>query len=117
MFQVTNSGDSVIALLRWEVRRGCKPMGTKDVEELSGVVVVLPAVREVVDVEFEEGVEDVLVDEPEREPCDRRCKAGMRGCRRVEEGGLEVVEVGRSSSSEERERLAVSSSSSSRPLG
>lgn len=74
MFQVTKRGDSVIVLLRWDVRRGCKPIGTNDVEELSGVVFALPAEREVVDVEFDE---EVLI--VERELWERRCRAGILG--------------------------------------
>ncbi len=42
VFQVTKRGDSVMAdEERWEVRRGCRPMGTKEVEDEAGVVLAV----------------------------------------------------------------------------
>lgn len=126
VFQVTNKGDSVMVLLRWDVRRGCKPMGTKFEEELAGVVSAVEGEREVVLVEL--GVEDregMLVFE-------RREMAGMRG---RELDGVDVEDLllladvaededgrssedGSSSISEADSACRSSSSSlSSRPLG
>lgn len=73
--------------------------------------------REVVDVEFEDGDEDVVLGEVDRLLCDRRWRAGMRG--REDAGG-------RSSEDDKEELLdgsfsspsaVSSSSSSSSPLG
>lgn len=76
-----------------------------------------PTVREVVDVEFEDGDEDVVLGEVERLLCESRWRAGMRG----------REEVGGRSSEEDKEELldgsfssssaVSSSSSSSSPLG
>lgn len=119
VFQVTKRGDSVIVLLlRWEDRRGCRPMGMNDDEEEVADVeaeLALGAVREVVDVD-EEGV-----DELERElEFERRWRAGMRGVI----AGLFVFEAdGRCSSEDvysstsDTDSVANSSSSSSSPLG
>ncbi len=104
VFQVTNSGLSVIVLERWDVRRGCRRMGT-NVLLSAGVVAAVLGLNEVED-------EDAGVEEPEeefRDP-DRRWRMGLRGA------GSECLVTSGSEASSSSSRVD-SVASSSRPLG
>jgi hypothetical protein len=110
VFQVTNKGDSVMEVeARWEVRRGCRPMGTKELEEEAGVVLVVDGERELE--EEDAGVELPLKGGREEET---RSRVGFRGAGR-EEGGLDSLSEGEEG--EDDAESGSSSSSSSRPLG
>jgi hypothetical protein len=108
-FQVTKRGDSEMADERWEVRRGCKPTGTKD----GGVLAAVSGER------LLEEAEELTEDE-EREAV-TRWSAGRRGCK-VEDWFEGVNALFGEGMKDEGGSSSVSSfssadSSSSRPLG
>jgi len=102
VFQVTKRGDSVMGEEeRWLVRRGWRPMGTKELEDDAGVVLFVDGARELEDEDAGDEVRE----------SDTRCKVGLRGT-----AGLEEVSVSEGEESEDDD-AGSSSSSSSRPLG
>lgn len=104
---VTKSGDSVMEE-RWEVRRGCRPIGTKETEDEDGVELF-------VDGEREEDEEDAGVELPLEDP-DTLSKMGLRGTV-SEDGGLPDSLSEGGEESEESSSGCSSSSSSSSPFG
>jgi hypothetical protein len=108
LLTVTKSGDSVIFEERCEVRRGCSPIGTKEVDDEAGVVLFVDGERD--DEEDDAGVE-LPLDAP-----DNRSKRGLRGADSEDDGfPLSLSEGGEESADESS--CFSSSSSSSRPFG
>ena len=108
MLTVTKSGDSVMFEERCEVRRGCRPIGTKEAEDEDGVVLFVDGVSE-------EEEDDAGVEVPLEGP-DSRSKVGLRGTGREEDGFPDSLSEG-GEESEDSSSGCSSSSSSSRPLG
>jgi hypothetical protein len=102
------SGDSVMFEERWEVRPGCSPIGTKEVEDEDGVVLF-------VDGDNEEEEDDAGVELP-LEELKSRSKIGLRGTGTEDDGFPDSLSEG-GEESEDSSSGCSSSSSSSRPLG
>jgi hypothetical protein len=102
------SGDSVMFGERWEVRRGCSSIGTKEVEDEDGVVLF-------VDGDNEEE-EDDAGDELPLEELKSRSKIGLRGPGAEDNGFPDSLSEG-GEESEDSSSGCSSSPSSSRPLG
>ena len=104
---VTKSGDSVMFEARWEVRRGCRPIGTKEAEDEDGVVLF-------VDGDREEEEDDAGVELPLEAP-ESRSKIGLRGTPNEDDCLPDSLSEGGEES--DSSSGSSSSSSSSRPLG
>jgi hypothetical protein len=102
VFHVMKRGDSVIEDERWFVRLGWRPMGTNELEDEAGVVLLVDGASELEDEDAGDEVRE----------SDTRCKVGLRGT-----AGFEDVSVSEGEESEDDDDAGSSSSSSSRPLG
>jgi len=100
---VTKSGDSEMFSERCELRRGCRPIGTKDAEDEEGVVLFVDGTSE----EEEDAGVELPLDDPER-----RSRTGLRGT--GSEALLSLSDGGEESDSSSG---CDEVSSSSRPLG